>query len=316
MSDSPEEAIPIAAHPDPVLSYANRDGTVVVTATNSPFEAAFGAIKPGEPVASIFDGIGVVETTGDGTPTEHMRRGEAVGVVLDGLGDMGPAFARVIPTEGGGHLVVIDLEAGLDVLGTAGAERVASVLGHDIRNPLDVATAHLRAARETGEAEHFDAVADAHDRIAAVISDVLTLARGREAVSPSEGVNVGATAQDAWSAVDTGELELDNAVELPSVTADRDRLRRAFENLFRNAVDHADGATTVRVGALDDGIFIEDDGAGINPAERSAVLEPGYSTADGTGLGLTIVEGIVSAHGWTLTVTKGDAGGARFEIRW
>jgi signal transduction histidine kinase len=46
------------------------------------------------------------------------------------------------------------------------------------------------------------------------------------------------------------------------------------------------------------------------------VFDSGYSTSTtGTGFGLAIVERIVEAHGWTIEVTEGTAGGARFEIR-
>jgi signal transduction histidine kinase len=45
------------------------------------------------------------------------------------------------------------------------------------------------------------------------------------------------------------------------------------------------------------------------------VLEQGYTTSDeGTGFGLAIVSTIASAHGWTVTVTTGADGGARFEF--
>jgi signal transduction histidine kinase len=89
-----------------------------------------------------------------------------------------------------------------------------------------------------------------------------------------------------------------------------------IENLLRNAVEHAD-ASTITVGALPDesGFFVEDDGNGIPPDEREDVFDPGLTTADkGTGFGLSIVEEIADGHDWTVRVTAGEAGGARFEI--
>jgi len=72
---------------------------------------------------------------------------------------------------------------------------------------------------------------------------------------------------------------------------------------------------TVRVGHLEGGFYVEDDGPGIPPDRREAVFEPGHSTApDGTGFGLNIVERIAEAHGWTVTVTESPEGGARFEF--
>jgi signal transduction histidine kinase/CheY-like chemotaxis protein len=82
----------------------------------------------------------------------------------------------------------------------------------------------------------------------------------------------------------------------------------------RTGVD--DGPLTVRVGVLDDGFYVEDDGVGIPEDRRAEVFERGYSTeAAGTGLGLSIVEKMAAAHGWTVAVTEGSAGGARIEVR-
>ena len=75
------------------------------------------------------------------------------------------------------------------------------------------------------------------------------------------------------------------------------------------------GATTVRVGTYDAGIFVEDDGTGIGPEQRDTVFEYGMSTADSSGFGLAIVRTVVEAHGWEITLTESDSGGARFEIR-
>jgi signal transduction histidine kinase len=78
---------------------------------------------------------------------------------------------------------------------------------------------------------------------------------------------------------------------------------------------------TVRVEAIEDdeavaGFAIEDDGPGIPPEKRDAVFDPGETTsAGGIGYGLAIVKRIVEAHGWSLAVTEGRVGGARFEVR-
>ena len=59
-----------------------------------------------------------------------------------------------------------------------------------------------------------------------------------------------------------------------------------------------------------------DDGRGIPAADREAVFEMGFSTKDdGTGFGLAIVDTIAEAHGWSVSVADGEAGGARFDVR-
>ena len=101
----------------------------------------------------------------------------------------------------------------------------------------------------------------------------------------------------------------------PCIYADETRLQRLLENLFRNAIEHAGDDVTLRVGRLDDGFFVEDDGLGIPPEQREKVLKAGYSSdEEGTGLGLSIVKTIADAHGWSLSLAEGREGGARFEV--
>jgi signal transduction histidine kinase len=100
-----------------------------------------------------------------------------------------------------------------------------------------------------------------------------------------------------------------------AIHADQSRLRQVFENLMRNAVEHAGDNVTLTVGGLADGFYVADDGPGIPEDGREAVFDVGHSTkAEGTGFGLSIVRQIVEAHGWAITVTEGSQGGARFEI--
>jgi signal transduction histidine kinase len=78
---------------------------------------------------------------------------------------------------------------------------------------------------------------------------------------------------------------------------------------------HDSTGLTVRMGDLEDGFYVEDDGRGIPEERRAAVLEPGHSaTAGGTGFGLATVRRIAEEHGWTLSLTEGTDGGARFEF--
>jgi nitrogen fixation/metabolism regulation signal transduction histidine kinase len=72
---------------------------------------------------------------------------------------------------------------------------------------------------------------------------------------------------------------------------------------------------TIRVGTFSEGFYVADDGPGIPADDRETVFEQGYTTADeGTGLGLAIVDRIADGHGWEVTVTDSETGGARFEV--
>jgi PAS domain S-box-containing protein len=204
----------------------------------------------------------------------------------------------------------------------------ASVVSHDLRNPLNVAQGHLELARETGENLHFEKTGSALNRMESLIEDLLKLARQGQDVSDTEQVKLESKVRRAWSTVSTSEATLDVAEGLGEVQADDGRLQELFENLFRNAVEHAGKDVTVRVGALTDsdqgttpphggrdGFYVEDDGPGIPEDERDRVFEHGHTTAeDGSGLGLSIVSSIVDAHGWDVDATESDDGGARFEV--
>ncbi len=198
------------------------------------------------------------------------------------------------------------------------SEAVAHVVSHDLRNPLDVAKAHLRLSRDVHpEDEHLQRVEQAHGRMEQIIQDVLTLARGERAISPSAGVEMDAVVRDAWESVATDDVTFEVSA-MPTATADRPRVERLVENLLRNAVDHAGPDPTVRAGGLTDGdgFYIADDGDGVPPADREAVFEPGYSASgDGTGLGLAIVRRIAAAHGWSVAIEDSWDGGARVEVR-
>jgi PAS domain S-box-containing protein len=204
----------------------------------------------------------------------------------------------------------------------------ASVVSHDLRNPLNVAQGHLELAHETGEDRHFEKTGSALERIKSLIEDLLKLARQGQDVSETEQVDLETVVRRAWSTVSTGDASLDLAADLGDVEADDGRLQELFENLFRNAVEHVGDSVTVRVGVLGDpgrdstpphggrdGFYVEDDGPGIPEDERDKVFEHGHTTAeDGWGLGLSIVSSIVDAHGWDVTATESGDGGARFEI--
>ena len=195
-------------------------------------------------------------------------------------------------------------------------QEFSGVISHDLRNPLTVANGYLELACETGDDEYFSKVESAHDRMDAIIEDVLTLARHGETIGETNPVALETVATDAWANVETKDAELVRDGDLGEVDADESRLKQLFENIYRNTIEHAGAGATVRVGRSATGFYIEDDGPGIPDGDYDSVFDSAYTTSDeGTGLGLSIVDTIVSAHGWDIEVNNGIDGGARFEIQ-
>jgi PAS domain S-box-containing protein len=195
-------------------------------------------------------------------------------------------------------------------------DEFASVVSHDLRNPLNVAEGHLDLLQQECDSDRLDAVSRAHDRMNALIDDLLTLAREGEEVGDLEAVDLATITERCWRNVDTDGATIDPRTDR-TIRADRSRLQQLLENLVRNSVEHGttNDGVTVTVGDLPDGFYVADDGPGIPEAERENVFDAGYTTSqDGTGFGLRIVEQVAEAHAWDIEVMEGDEGGARFEI--
>jgi signal transduction histidine kinase len=194
-------------------------------------------------------------------------------------------------------------------------EEFASIVSHDLRNPLTVAIGHLTLARDECESPHLDSIAQAQERMSELIEDLLTLARQGETVDQPKPTPLAPEALKAWTMVSGGILDLDVDAEM-TVDCDPERLRTLLENLFRNSIEHGGEDVTVTVGTLDDGFYVADDGPGIPPERREAVFASGFtSNPEGTGFGLAIVSAIADAHGWTVEATESEAGGACFKVR-
>jgi len=209
-------------------------------------------------------------------------------------------------------------------------EQFASIVTHDLRNPLNAAQSRLELARD-GDCDHLAVVDEQLVRMEELIEDVLAIARHGQEVEETEPVDIGRLAESCWATVETGNAEVIVDTD-QTLSVDTGRLRQLFENLFRNAVEHGSTGSqnaersgdaiehggndvTVRIGTLTDGFYVEDDGPGIPAEDRDQVFDHGFTTdEDGTGFGLNIVAEIVTAHGWEISVTEGTEGGARFEI--
>ena len=190
----------------------------------------------------------------------------------------------------------------------------ASRVSHDLQGPITVAGSYVNIARRADDPEEsLDEIESALQRAENLIDEMLSMARNGEDFDP-EPVELGKQAVQAWSTVSTADASL--VIETDAVvTADPRQVRRLFENLFRNSIQHGGSAVTVRVETTADGFYIADDGVGIPANKRENVFDIGVTEdPDGTGYGLAIVRNIVDGHGWSIEATASESGGARFDI--
>ena len=317
------ENVPDAA----VFGERDDDGSLRIRRVNSAFETAFGVdteavagdrvtdhvtVPPGEKRGSFVDGESVTvaefsQETHDGV-REFLFRGFPIDAAEGGQ------FYAIYTDITDRKNRKRELERKTERL-----EEFASIVSHDLRNPLSVASAWLELLAEgatEAQAEPVEKLRDALDRMDTLIDDLLVVSREGWTVDDPQRLDADGLVEDAWAAVATENATLQ--CELTgTVEGDRQLLSELFENLFRNAVEHGGSDVTVRVGPTegDRGVSVADDGPGIGPDVRDSMFEMGASDNGGdTGLGLAIVQRVVAAHGWSVRATESGEGGARFEI--
>ncbi|EMA71595.1 PAS domain S-box protein [Halorubrum distributum] len=326
--------------PDPAIAYDYVDGDPIVRQVNDAFEATFGYEPEAVIGESVDDYIVPPDAESEANDlNEQLQRGENVRREVTRITADGPRhfILHVIPihldaANAAGYAIYTDVTDRREREETLRRQNerldeFASIVSHDLRNPLSVAEGYVDLARETGDTDHLDRAADAIDRMDELVEDLLSLAREGRSVGETDPVSLAAVAREAWSSVDTGgatlTVEADGTLE-----ANRTRLRELLENVFRNSAEHGrdspEDPLSVRVGAgtlRDDdgeevpGFYVEDDGTGL-PDDADRVFDSGFTTEEsGTGLGLAISERIAEAHGWTAHALAGADGGARFEFR-
>ena len=112
------------------------------------------------------------------------------------------------------------------------------------------------------------------------------------------------------------QIEWERAEPLPPIELDRNQIEQVLMNVLKNAMESIgeDGKILLR---LDPGaLSIRDSGPGISEEVRALLFTPFFSTKrNGRGLGLTLVQEILSAHGFTFSLGPGEGGGAEFRVK-
>lgn len=248
-----------------------------------------------------------------------LRRVETVNNTANAI--RGGDLSKRIPQTGAGdeldHLSA-NLNSMLDQIERlmAGMREVSDNIAHDLRSPLTRIHNRLSDALEGDAAvkdEALRATIVDSERLLATFNALLSIARieSGEGAGVMEPIDLVAIAQEMAelyepAAQDAGfELTLTTA-PTPLVKGSRELVSQALANFLDNALKYADGGSRIEVwvGALKHGgavITVADDGPGVEEGKRSRILErfvrlEESRSTPGSGLGLSLVAAIASAH--------------------
>ncbi len=223
----------------------------------------------------------------------------------------------------------------------AGMGRVVAGIAHEIRNPLGIirSSAELLLSRQAGSdpltGKILQAIFDEARRLSQTVSDFLDYARPR--TPQQDPVDVIKVTSDVLAFLEaemnarhvavTRDFALPrvpgNAAEGLFTRGDKDLLYRAFYNVLSNSVQAMNGPGSVsirgRIVSVPGGEAVElvfaDNGPGFPADQRERLLDPFVTTKDGgTGLGLPIVNNIITSHGGRLELEDAPGGGAQVRI--
>jgi signal transduction histidine kinase len=213
-------------------------------------------------------------------------------------------------------------------LATAG--ELAAGMAHEIRNPLAAivnATALLtdEAALTAEErAATLAAVRTEARRLNRILSDFLHFARPQEARRTSGDIrevvqHVSALIRDDRSRAPRVDVRVAVDPTVPRFAFDRDQVTQVLWNVALNGVEAMNGRGRLSLEVArqngDVALAVSDTGPGIPRAELGRVFEPFYSgKPNGSGLGLTIAERIVAAHGGRIEIDAPPGGGTRVTL--
>lgn len=215
-------------------------------------------------------------------------------------------------------------------------EDLTAMIVHDMRSPLMVVQGvfdllQYKSRGKPDERELIDDGIGVTKKMLRLIGNLLEVAKleAGEVRLHCEEVDVGSLVVEAVEAFQILaqkqglDLRSEVAPDLPRIRADRGCLSQVLDNLLSNACKFAPhGSVRVSVHGRDGGgveIVVEDNGEGIAAADLGSIFKKfrqgRTGERRGTGLGLTIVELLVNAHGGTVSVNSEVGKGSRFVVR-
>lgn len=208
--------------------------------------------------------------------------------------------------------------------------RLVADASHELRTPLTSLRTNLDLLRQAegnsalppeARLELLDDVRGQIEELSALVGDLVELARDEPMTHVVAHVDLADVVDRAVTRVRRRAhgVSFDVSTDPWTVVGDANSLERAVTNLLDNAAkwSPADGTVTVR---LSDGVLVVDDqGTGVDEADRPHVFERFFRSDEsrampGSGLGLAIVRQVVDRHGGRVEVSEAPGGGARFTM--
>ncbi|MHA2232896.1 MAG: PAS domain-containing sensor histidine kinase, partial [Candidatus Hodarchaeales archaeon] len=183
----------------------------------------------------------------------------------------------------------------------------AHAMSHDLKNSLLSIQGYAEVVEREHDRTYAKKIGQLATRMNALLHRSLLLADAGQVIEMTEEVNLTQLIQAVAESVVPKSVRF-ILEDLPKVMGDPEKLSQVFQNLFENAVTHGNPTTIeVRHRDANDGtqILICNDGNLIPPEHQPKVFQQRFSTKkDGEGLGLAIVQKLVQAHSWQISLVN------------
>jgi signal transduction histidine kinase len=259
-----------------------------------------------------------------GTEVDLRRSNDELGLLADSFNEMSRKMALDIESlkRMNEQLVRTDKLAAMGTL--------AAGVAHEVNNPLASISSLIQMMRSQNGGhndtrEKLDLILSQIQRITQVTKDLTDFARARPAARRSVNINALIESSLRLAGFDKTfqKLEIARGMDpkLPETLADGDQLQQVFLNMFLNARDAMPEGGVLSISTLSSAenitISIADSGTGIDTETVKHIFDPFFTTkltGRGTGLGLAVCYGIVTAHGGRIEVEGNNGHGTKFVV--
>jgi signal transduction histidine kinase len=305
------------------------------------FVGLFSRRSIGRPIDQLMDGMDHV-IRGDLTVALPLDRNDEIGRIAYRFNEMTAQLRDAQEEIHRSADAKLSLEQRLrqsEKLATIG--QLSAEIAHEVGTPLNVIGGRARTLERKADQpaevlKNSHIIADQADRITKIIQRMLDLSRARN--PERKQVDLSRIIDDALSFLEyqierSGVEVVRRTMQLPAVKGDADGLQQVFINLVVNAVQAMPSGGTLTIAAREEhrrkvgldlappqlflAVEISDTGDGIPEEEHGKIFEPFYSTkrrGEGTGLGLTVVHGIVKDHDGWIEVERARPRGTTFRV--